>query len=83
MLILLVACRPSGRIEPDPAREDPEVFDSAEILAAAPADSGEPAVEATEQLCQLEMACHVLPTRDTKVPCNLTVTNAEIGRAHV
>ena len=40
------------------------------------ADSGEPAVEATEQLCQLEMACDVLPTRDTKVPCNLTVTNA-------
>ncbi len=74
-LLLATACTEG----PGPVADEP---------APAPAGSPAPlpgggapvdAPRATDALCQLDMRCDVLPTRDTKVPCTLRVTR-EDGR---
>ena len=67
--LLLLGCVQTAAPVDSPA---PLADDPTEVIPAA--DPGpEPPLE-TERLCRLDLECAVLPTRDVKVPCALTVT---------
>ncbi len=69
-LVFLLGCVAS----PDTSAStgaDAAVADTAESLPAG--GSGPEPTPETERLCRLELECAVLPTRDVKVPCGLSV----------
>lgn len=72
-IVLLLGCAdPSASTgSPGAFDDEPAPTDTAEELPAG--DSGPVPTPETERLCRLELECAVLPTRDVKVPCALTV----------
>ena len=72
LLSILACVQPPAGHPADAADSTAPIDDTGRAAESVPA-ADEGAVE-TERLCQLAFSCDALPTRDTKVPCVLSVT---------